>query len=168
MRKLNEDTLVVKPEEERKEVLPAEIVSGQISDLWTRVGSLKTLISDLRKNYLQSGKVCDILEDMLNSDLTAVGQLELFLHENDYLGDSNTEDIEDAAKLSIQQGEENQAEKEHPEDDEEEEDNSEEEDTEIDDRPEANQLDGPIMDDFPEPIDITDDDIYPAVEKSRL
>lgn len=172
MKKLNEDTLVVEPDKEdtviSKTELPADIVTGEVSAMWAEIGNLKQMIANLNSQYLKSGRVVAILQDLLDAYLVAVGQLELHLHDNNFLGDSeeDSEDIADAAKLTVERGEDNQeksAEEEAPED-------------AIDkDFPDA-KFDSPelkidtrepvdvsdtVVDDFPEPVDdLTDEDLY--------
>lgn len=122
---LKEDTLVVEPDNSQDVVekveLPADIVTGQVSAMWAEIGNLKQMIANLNSQYLKSGRVVAILQDLLDAYLVAVGQLELHLHDNNFLGDSeeDSEDIADAAKLTVAKGEEGQeesAEEEAPED----------------------------------------------------
>ena len=122
-KKILEDTLAVEPEGTiiEKTELPADIVTGQVSDMWAQIGNLKAMNKSLSHDFLKSGRVVAILQDLLDAYLVAVGQLELHLHDNNFLGDSenDSEDIADAARLTVEKGEEGQeesAKEESPED----------------------------------------------------
>ena len=92
-----------------KQQLTTELLTSKIANMWTNIGDLQVFIKELRANFDKANRVADILQELLDSYLVCVGQLELHLHENNYLDgtpDEDTEDIEAAGQQAIEAGEE--------------------------------------------------------------
>ena len=154
-----------------KDVLPADIVTGQVSERWAQISTLKAMIEELKECYSKSGRVVGILQNLLDAYLVAVGQLELHLHDNNYLGDADedTPELIDAARLTIKAGEKAsevaEPEKEMPDSEEQDYDLQDAEVDAADLKVSKKKLpdeEDVIMDDFPKPVGdkLTDEDLY--------
>jgi len=68
-----------------KEDLPMDFVTSFVSKSWDEVGVLKASIEAISKDFNNTEKVVSVLQDLADAYLVCIGQLELFLHKNDYL-----------------------------------------------------------------------------------
>jgi len=67
---------------ESKEKITTSVVTDLISRAWEEIGLVKANIEQLGKAYSNTSKLVDIFEELLDSYLIYVGQLEAFLTDN--------------------------------------------------------------------------------------
>lgn len=77
-----------------KEELPIDFFASFISKSWDEIGTLKATIEAVSKDFVNTEKVTEILQNLADAYLICVGQLELLLHKNEYL-DAPTKVIEE-------------------------------------------------------------------------
>lgn len=87
--------------EAKKEILPIDFITSFISRGWNEIGSLKTDINSIKQVFKNTTKVEEILQNLLDAYLIAIGQMELQLDKKEYLEIPDekqlTEDIDSLA-----------------------------------------------------------------------
>lgn len=78
---------LLKEEQIRQEELPITFITSFVSRGWEEVGMLKEQIKALKEEFGGKGieKIEEIFQGLIDAYLINIGQLELFLHENDYV-----------------------------------------------------------------------------------
>ena len=90
---------ILKEEQINKEELPITFITSFVSRGWEEVGMLKEQIKALKAEFKNIGKIEEILQGLIDAYLINIGQLELFLHENDYVEVPAVEAAEEAAEI---------------------------------------------------------------------
>ena len=90
---------ILKEEQINKEELPITFITSFVSRGWEEVGMLKEQIKALKAEFKNIDKIEEILQGLIDAYLINIGQLELFLHENDYVEVPAVEAAEDAAEI---------------------------------------------------------------------
>lgn len=80
----------------KKEELPISFLTTFISKGWDEVGMLKEEITAIKREFSGTAKVAKLIQDLVDAYLICIGQLELHLHNNDYI---DYPEAEDANKL---------------------------------------------------------------------
>ncbi len=70
---------------ESKEKIPTSVITDLVSRAWEEIGLIKANIDQLGKAYSGVSKLTDTFEDLLDSYLIYVGQLEAFLADNNLI-----------------------------------------------------------------------------------
>ena len=83
-------------EAKKKEELPISFLTAFISKGWDEVGILKEEITAIKRDFSGTAKVANLIQDLVDAYLICIGQLELHLHNNDYI---EYPEAEDANKL---------------------------------------------------------------------
>lgn len=78
---------ILKEEQIKQEELPITFITSFVSRGWEEVGMLKEQIKALKEEFggKNIAKIEEILQGLIDAYLINIGQLELFLHENDYV-----------------------------------------------------------------------------------
>ena len=78
---------LLKEEQIRQEELPITFITSFVSRGWEEVGMLKEQIKALKEEFGGKGieKIEEIFQGLIDAYLINIGQLELFLQENDYV-----------------------------------------------------------------------------------
>lgn len=97
---------------EAKEDLPISFLTNFVSKSWDQVGELKEEIKAINKSFKGTAKVEKVLQDLVDSYLICIGQVELYLEKQDYLEypetkveESLTEDLDKEQTIIIDNGE---------------------------------------------------------------
>lgn len=106
---------ILKENKIMQEELPITFITSFVSRGWEEVGMLKEQIKALKSEFKNIDKIEEILQGLIDAYLINIGQLELFLHDNDYVEVPN---IEEQEKQEEQEEESEVLEKEDIEDDE--------------------------------------------------
>ena len=69
--------------EAKKEILPIDFIAGFISKSWDEVANLKANISGLKQAFTGTEEIENILDDLLDAYLIAIGQLQQNLEKKD-------------------------------------------------------------------------------------
>lgn len=69
--------------EAKKDVLPIEFIAGYISRSWEEVATLKDTISNIKNSFTSTKDVENVLEELLDAYLIAIGQLQHLLEKKD-------------------------------------------------------------------------------------
>lgn len=80
--------------ESKKEKLPIDFITQFVSKGWDEVGMLKASKDAIKTTFKETTKVEGIIQDLIDSYLVCIGQMELYLGKKDYL------DIPEASKLN--------------------------------------------------------------------
>lgn len=90
----------------KKEELPISFLTTFISKGWDEVGMLKEEIAAIQHDFAGTTKVAKLIQDLVDAYLICIGQLELHLHNNDYISYPEAEDanklIEDLQDTEIE------------------------------------------------------------------
>ena len=70
---------------ESKEKLPLDFLTSTVSHGWEEIGNLKASIEGIKKSFSGTEKVEKILQELVDSYLICVGQLEMFLDKKEYI-----------------------------------------------------------------------------------
>lgn len=96
---------ILKEEQIKQEELPITFITSFVSRGWEEVGMLKEQIKALKEEFggKNIAKIEEILQGLIDAYLINIGQLELFLHENDYvevpeIEEEKEEKVEEPAK----------------------------------------------------------------------
>lgn len=79
MRILKEDTEI------KSEELPVSFITDMISKGWDEVGYLKDAAAAITTDYTGTEKVEQLMQDLMDAYLVFIGQLEAYLHKEDYI-----------------------------------------------------------------------------------
>lgn len=101
---------------EAKEKLPIDFITQYISKGWEEVGTIKASIDAIKQNFTDTKDVSEILQDLSDAYLIAIGQLQGILQDKKYvdipeeakdnLKESLTEELPDAKVLGLDKSEE--------------------------------------------------------------
>ena len=80
--------------ESKKEKLPIDFITQFVSKGWDEVGMLKASKDAIKTTFKETAKVEGIIQDLIDSYLVCIGQMELYLDKKDYL------DIPEASELN--------------------------------------------------------------------
>lgn len=101
---------LLKEEQIRQEELPITFITSFVSRGWEEVGMLKEQIKALKEEFGGKGieKIEEIFQGLIDAYLINIGQLELFLHENDYVEvpEIEEEKVEEPTEEEIEEEEE--------------------------------------------------------------
>lgn len=101
---------LLKEEQIRQEELPITFITSFVSRGWEEVGMLKEQIKALKEEFGGKGieKIEEIFQGLIDAYLINIGQLELFLHENDYVEvpEIEEEKVEEPTEEEIEEVEE--------------------------------------------------------------
>lgn len=89
---------ILKENKISQEELPITFITSFVSRGWEEVGMLKEQIKALKAEFKNIDKIEEILQGLIDAYLINIGQLELFLHENDYVEVPNIEETEEVEK----------------------------------------------------------------------
>lgn len=76
---------ILKEQQIRQDELPITFITSFVSRGWEEVGMLKEQIKALKAEFKNVDKIEEILQGLIDAYLINIGQLELFLHENEYV-----------------------------------------------------------------------------------
>ena len=86
---------ILKENKINQEELPITFITSFVSRGWEEVGMLKEQIKALKTEFKNIDKIEEILQGLIDAYLINIGQLELFLHENDYVEVPNVDETEE-------------------------------------------------------------------------
>ena len=89
---------ILKENKIMQEELPITFITSFVSRGWEEVGMLKEQIKALKSEFKNIDKIEEILQGLIDAYLINIGQLELFLHDNDYVEVPNIEEQEEESK----------------------------------------------------------------------
>lgn len=70
---------------ETKENLPISFLTDFISKSWEEVGYLKADIEAIKQSFKGTKKVEDLIQNLVDSYLVCIGQLEAYIHDKNYI-----------------------------------------------------------------------------------
>lgn len=70
---------------ESKEELPISFITTRLSDSWERIGNLKSEIEAIHKEFKSTGKIEEILQDLMDAEIVCAGRLQAMLDSGKYL-----------------------------------------------------------------------------------
>ena len=85
---------ILKEQQIRQDELPITFITSFVSRGWEEVGMLKEQIKALKTEFKNVDKIEEILQGLIDAYLINIGQLELFLQENDYVEVPEVEETE--------------------------------------------------------------------------
>lgn len=85
---------ILKEQQTRQDELPITFITSFVSRGWEEVGMLKEQIKALKTEFKNVDKIEEILQGLIDAYLINIGQLELFLQENDYVEVPEVEETE--------------------------------------------------------------------------
>ncbi len=71
---------ILKEEAEIQETLPVSFVTDMMSKGWDEVGYLREASAAIKETYKDTAKVEELMQDLMDAYLVFIGQLELYLH----------------------------------------------------------------------------------------
>jgi hypothetical protein len=71
---------ILKEEAEIQEALPVSFVTDMMSKGWDEVGYLREASAAIKETYKDTAKVEELMQDLMDAYLVFIGQLELYLH----------------------------------------------------------------------------------------
>lgn len=83
--------------ESKKEKLPIDFITQFVSKGWDEVGMLKASKDAIKTTFKETNKVEGIIQDLIDSYLVCIGQMELYLDKKDYLDIPETSELNEAA-----------------------------------------------------------------------
>jgi hypothetical protein len=95
--------------ESKKEALPLDFITSFVSKSWEEIGNIKANIEGIHQAFTGTGKIEEILQNLVDAYLICVGQLELYIDKKDYLdlpsiekiNESLNEEVEDENKTPL-------------------------------------------------------------------
>lgn len=81
---------------ESKEKLPLDFLTSTVSHGWEEIGNLKASIEGIKKSFSGTEKVEKILQELVDSYLICVGQLEMFLDKKNYIDMPEDSELKEA------------------------------------------------------------------------
>jgi hypothetical protein len=82
------------------EELPISFITDLISKSWDEVGYLKEASEAIKSEYKGTEKVERVMQDLMDAYLVCIGQLELYLHKEDYIEATELPEEESEEKAS--------------------------------------------------------------------
>ena len=83
--------------ESKKEKLPIDFITQFVSKGWDEVGMLKASKDAIKTTFKETTKVESIIQDLIDSYLVCIGQMELYLDKKDYLDIPEASELNEAA-----------------------------------------------------------------------
>ena len=83
--------------ESKKEKLPIDFITQFVSKGWDEVGMLKASKAAIKTTFKETTKVEGIIQDLIDSYLVCIGQMELYLDKKDYLDIPEASELNEAA-----------------------------------------------------------------------
>lgn len=83
--------------ESKKEKLPIDFITQFVSKGWDEVGMLKASKDAIKATFKETTKVESIIQDLIDSYLVCIGQMELYLDKKDYLDIPEASELNEAA-----------------------------------------------------------------------
>ena len=83
--------------ESKKEKLPIDFITQFVSKGWDEVGMLKASKDAIKATFKETTKVEGIIQDLIDSYLVCIGQMELYLDKKDYLDIPEASELNEAA-----------------------------------------------------------------------
>ena len=74
---------ILKEEAEIKETLPVSFVTDMMSKGWDEVGYLREASAAIKETYKDTAKIEELMQDLMDAYLVFIGQLELYLHDEE-------------------------------------------------------------------------------------
>lgn len=71
---------ILKEEAETQESLPVSFVTDMMSKGWDEVGYLREASAAIKETYKDTTKIEELMQDLMDAYLVFIGQLELYLH----------------------------------------------------------------------------------------
>jgi hypothetical protein len=71
---------ILKEEAEIQEALPVSFVTDMMSKGWDEVGYLREASAAIKETYKDTAKIEELMQDLMDAYLVFIGQLELYLH----------------------------------------------------------------------------------------
>ena len=88
---------ILKEETITKEALPISFITDMVSKGWDEVGYLKEATAAIRETYKDTSKVEDLMQDLMDAYLVFIGQLELYLNNEEDI-DTNISKVKEEQK----------------------------------------------------------------------
>ena len=82
--------------ESKKEKLPIDFITQFVSKGWDEVGMLKASKDAIKTTFKETAKVESIIQDLIDSYLVCIGQMELYLDKKDYLAIPEASELNEA------------------------------------------------------------------------
>lgn len=82
---------ILKEETLAKETLPISFLTDMISKGWEEVGYLKEAAAAIGAEYTNTEKIEQLMQDLMDAYLVFIGQIELHMHEQDYIEEPKVE-----------------------------------------------------------------------------
>ena len=83
--------------ESKKEKRPIDFITQFVSKGWDEVGMLKASKDAIKTTFKETAKVESVIQDLIDSYLVCIGQMELYLDKKDYLDIPETSELNEAA-----------------------------------------------------------------------
>lgn len=83
--------------ESKKEKLPIDFITQFVSKGWDEVGMLKASKDAIKTTFKETAKVESVIQDLIDSYLVCIGQMELYLDKKDYLDIPETSELNEVA-----------------------------------------------------------------------
>lgn len=87
--------------ESKKEKLPIDFITQFVSKGWDEVGMLKASKDAIKTTFKETTKVESIIQDLIDSYLVCIGQMELYLDKKDYLDIPEASELNKAANETV-------------------------------------------------------------------
>ena len=87
--------------ESKKEKLPIDFITQFVSKGWDEVGMLKASKDAIKTTFKETAKVEGIIQDLIDSYLVCIGQMELYLDKKDYLDIPEASELNEAANETV-------------------------------------------------------------------
>ena len=81
--------------ESKQEKLPIDFITQFVSNGWEEVGNLKASIEGIKHEFSNTAGVVDILQNLIDSYLIAIGQMEMYLNDKNYLDMPSDKDLKE-------------------------------------------------------------------------
>lgn len=89
---------ILKEEAEIQESLPVSFVTDMMSKGWDEVGYLREASAAIKETYKDTAKIEELMQDLMDAYLVFIGQLELYLHNEEDIVAPTEEPVIDKSK----------------------------------------------------------------------
>ena len=89
---------ILKEEAEIQEALPVSFVTDMMSKGWDEVGYLREASAAIKETYKDTSKIEELMQDLMDAYLVFIGQLELYLHNEEDIVAPTEEPATDKSK----------------------------------------------------------------------
>ena len=89
---------ILKEETEIQESLPVSFVTDMMSKGWDEVGYLREASAAIKETYKDTAKIEELMQDLMDAYLVFIGQLELYLHNEEDIVAPTEEPVIDKSK----------------------------------------------------------------------